>query len=100
LGRVGQTPYLRRHAPTPFYADGARFSERWALSTTDVSANSLTISFSTILGEALMSLEKFLEWYDGAVSWMLVAWVFFAVAWMVVTSIISVLGLIQAVFWA
>ena len=64
----------------------------------DVRANS-DIHFADILGEALMSKEKFLEWYDGAVSLMLVAWVFFAVAWMVATSFISVLGLIRVVFW-
>ena len=46
-----------------------------------------------------MSKEKFLEWYDEAIAWMLVAWIFFALAWMVITSTISVLGLIQAVFW-
>lgn len=46
-----------------------------------------------------MSKEKFLEWYDEAISWMLVAWIFFAPAWVMVTSTISVLGLIQAVFW-
>ncbi|MBL8076183.1 MAG: hypothetical protein JNL29_17610 [Nitrospira sp.] len=46
-----------------------------------------------------MSKEKFLERYDEAISWMLVAWIFFALAWVMVTSTISVLGLIQAVFW-
>lgn len=51
------------------------------------------------LGEAPMCKEKFLEWYDEAISWMLVAWIFFALAWVMVTSTISVLGLIQAVFW-